>query len=100
MADRIIASGDARPIPQMGESPAENLIRTELARVACYEIQLLARAAQRYIESEDEGDKISPVTRGMLLRISDLSDAISGARDTDQPIAEVEDRVYGKAYQR
>lgn len=42
---------------------------------AAYELQLVAKALQAYIESEDEHDTIHPVSRTMLKRIVALADA-------------------------
>ena len=43
---------------------------------ATWEIQLAAKALQKFIEATDSGGTIHPVSRGVLLRLEVLSDAI------------------------
>lgn len=56
--------------------PTIDADRHELARTANYEVQMLAITLRDLIESCDVGSEISVIARGILTRISDLSDVV------------------------
>ena len=59
--------------------PTVDAARHELARTANYEIQVLALMLKKAIEKDDHGAEIAVVSRGILARISDLSDVVFDA---------------------
>jgi hypothetical protein len=59
--------------------PTIDAARHELARTANYEVQALALALRKFIEENDPGAEIAVVSRGILTRISDLSEVVFDA---------------------
>jgi hypothetical protein len=63
----------------MASIPTIDAARHELARTANYEVQALALTLRKFIETNDPGAEIAVVARGILTRISDLSDVVFDA---------------------
>jgi hypothetical protein len=59
--------------------PTVDPARHELARTANYEVQALALTLRKFIEANDPGAEIAVVSRGILTRISDLSEVVFDA---------------------
>jgi hypothetical protein len=56
--------------------PTLDAARHEIARDATYEAQVLALTLRKLIEQHDTGAEIAAAARGILTRISDLSDIV------------------------
>jgi hypothetical protein len=59
--------------------PTVDEARHELARTANFEVQVLAVTLRKLIEANDPGAEIAVVSRGILTRISDLSEVVFDA---------------------
>ncbi|MDO9438549.1 hypothetical protein [Hydrogenophaga sp.] len=74
-------------------------LRREVARVACFEIEMLSEVLQTYVENHDESGEISPAIRGSLMRLSELSDLIFEAvvaKERDVSDLELVRRIGGR----
>lgn len=56
--------------------PTMDVPRHDIARDATYEVQVLAITLRKVIEETDPGAEIAAAARGILTRISDLSDIL------------------------
>ena len=64
---------------------ARSALRRDIGRMACYEVQAVARMLHAYIEAHDSTGDLAPCMRGGLLRLSALSDVLYEAVVTDDP---------------
>lgn len=72
MATQILTQAESK-------LPTVDAARHRLACSANFEVQALADTLRKLIETSDAGAEISVISRGILTRISDLSDVVFDA---------------------
>lgn len=79
--------------------------RDSAIHTACLELQQIADALQEHIEKHEEGGSIVELSRGMLIRVSTLADAIcmtqdasTGGNDAGGLFDAAHKLIYGAGY--
>lgn len=71
----------------------DQALRREIARVACFEVQILSRMLSDYIEKNDSSGENAPAMRSGLSRLSKLSDIIFETAIAEEPNEPDEDML-------
>jgi hypothetical protein len=68
----------------MQDTQQQDALRFEIGRSANFEVEQMAGALMKIVSDHDDGSELSVIARGMLMRISNLSDIVFEAVFQDE----------------